>query len=132
MKPTFCMFVVFLLAGNSAAQKCKPLTVEFCSSLGYNTTYYKNLVEEQDQKAAENDINFKDFLVLDGMGCSKLVKPLACSIYAPPCLEKYGFLPPCRSFCKTVNKQCQFFIKAYQSLHERCEYTILIDFYCNL
>ncbi len=130
MKSTILSTValMFLCVGIYASDKCKPLKVDFCSSLGYSTTHFKNLVEEVDQTAAQNDINFKDFLKLNRMGCSRLVKPLACSIYAPPCLDKYGYLPPCRSFCITVSKQCHLFIKAYKSLHGRGEYKIYIFF----
>ena len=93
-----------------------PLTLDFCKGLGYNDTSKINFMK-QSQTQAKNDRLYKAWVVLDGMGCSDLIKPLTCSVYAPAYLDGYETsLPPCRSFCQTAEKQCSKFLPFMRKL----------------
>ena len=93
-----------------------PLTLDFCKGLGYNDTSKINFMK-QSQTQAKNDRLYKAWVVLDSMGCSELIKPLTCSVYAPAYLDGYKTsLPPCRSLCQTAEKQCSKFLPFMRKL----------------
>lgn len=99
--------IASLLVMIPAEKTCKRLRIKYCNGLGYRQTYKTNLVKQASQRDVAKDNLFQDLQTLDKIGCSDLVKPLACSIYAPKCIDKWGFLPPCRSVCTSVLKSCQ-------------------------
>ena len=93
-----------------------PLTLDFCKGLGYKETSQVNFMK-QSQTQAKNDRLYKAWVVLDSMGCSDLIKPLTCSVYAPAYLDVYKTsLPPCRSLCQTAEKQCSKFLPFMRKL----------------
>ena len=90
-------------------QEKVPVALDFCKGIGYKETSKINFMK-QSQAEAKNDALYKAWILLDNFGCSQLLKPLTCSVYAPAYLDGYKTsLPPCRSLCQTAERQCSKF-----------------------
>ena len=89
----------------------KKLEVDFCKGLGYQDAGKINFLKEINQTKVAQGHLLKAFEALTRTGCSKLVRPLACSLLAPPLLDRFGSLPPCRSICLAVEKSCAAVLK---------------------
>ncbi|XP_065064814.1 uncharacterized protein LOC135691020 [Rhopilema esculentum] len=94
----------------------KELGIDFCKDLGYQDTGKINFLKEINQTKVAQGYLFKAFEALDRTNCSKLVRPLACSLLAPPLLDRFGSIPPCRSMCLAVEKSCAAVLKFAASL----------------
>jgi len=111
-----CTLIAILLQSCTSQEvACKNQRLKFCAFDGIQKTPLKNLVGQSDQKQVVLDQRFKDLELLSKTGCSDLVKPFACSIFAPVCVKKFGLLPPCKSLCETVKSSCKPFLALEQS-----------------
>ncbi len=129
------LIAIFLQSCTSQEVACKNQRLKFCAFDGVQKTPLKNLVGQSDQKQVVLDQRFKDLELLSRTGCSDLVKPFACSIFAPVCVKKFGLLPPCKSLCETVKSSCKPFLAVGQKQHRksRGEFNCLFLFhYSNL
>ncbi len=104
------VLLVVILQSCSSSKVCKRQRLKFCAFSGVRKTPIKNLVDQSSQKQVRRDKRYKDFEALSATGCSNLVRPFACSIYAPVCLETFGSLPPCKSLCQKVRDSCKRYI----------------------
>ncbi len=105
------LLAIALQACLSLKIKCKRQRLEFCNFAGFRKTTATNLVEQGDQEQVALDQRFKNLKLLSQTGCSDLVRPFACSIFAPVCHKKFGMLPPCKSLCEKVKSGCKRFLK---------------------
>ena len=91
-----------------------PLELHFCKTLGYKKTSKVNFMKQTQQSVVKQDYRYKALKILSSSGCSDLVKPYTCAIYAPQVLKPHGALPPCRSLCTRTEKQCDWMVKFFK------------------
>ncbi|XP_066925316.1 secreted frizzled-related protein 3-like [Clytia hemisphaerica] len=97
--------------GGQSNDRCHPLTIPMCKSLGYNMTTYRPNIYNKDgpQMAArylkyfENELCFEDLLFF------------ACTLYNPICIENHQEpVLPCRSECRKTKRQCKDTLKKFK------------------
>eukprot|EP00795_Rhopilema_esculentum_P002685 gene2685-893_t len=131
----WCGAFIWLFAAVSFAESTKvsqdivkmlqeevPLQLHFCKSLGYKNTSKVNFMKQTQQSVVKQDSRYKALQILSSSGCSDLVKPYTCAIYAPPVVKPYGALPPCRSLCTRTEKQCEQMMKVFKKVKFFCNY----------
>uniref|UniRef100_A0AAU7ECB1 Frizzled9/10 protein n=1 Tax=Terebratalia transversa TaxID=34513 RepID=A0AAU7ECB1_TERTR len=92
--------------------KCVPIEIPFCKNMKYNFTSMPNLVGNDDQNAASQEVN--QFTPLVQVGCSSMLSFFLCSMYAPMCTEQVEetlIIPICQSMCLKVREQCEPILK---------------------
>ena len=97
----------------SSSKVCKKQQMQFCDFDGVGQTVQTpltNLLGQSSQRQIALDKRFRALQLLHETGCSELVKPFTCSIFAPVCLEDLGLLPPCKSLCEKVKSSCDGFV----------------------
>lgn len=85
----------------------KTLDVDFCKGLGYNYSSVMNFFMDEDSRSTAKNVIFRALSFLDRTSCSKLIKPLTCSIFAPSFVELFGAVPPCKSMCQEAERSCR-------------------------
>ena len=88
----------------SCQHKCQPLTIHRCKSLNYSSTMFPNFENHSSQVQAVKMI--QQLNPLFNIQCSPDLVYFACFYYAPFCNSFGKPLPPCRSLCKRVRKNC--------------------------
>ena len=85
----------------------EPLNLNFCKGLGYDFSATMNFFLERNTSGLVSNAIFRALSLLDRTSCSKLIKPYACGLLAPPFTGAFGAIPPCRSFCQTAEESCK-------------------------
>ncbi|XP_047484369.1 uncharacterized protein LOC125036046 [Penaeus chinensis] len=85
--------------------KCEPLSVPLCKSMSYNQTIFPNLLSHSSQAEAAREL--EQFIPLIRSKCSPHLELFLCSMYAPVCTILEKPLPPCRSLCLTMRRDCE-------------------------
>ncbi|XP_063598949.1 uncharacterized protein LOC134775395 [Penaeus indicus] len=84
--------------------KCEPLSVPLCKGVNYNHTIIPNLLSHSSQ--AQAALEMEQFIPLLRSKCSPHMEFFLCSVYAPVCTILEKPLPPCRSLCVTLRRDC--------------------------
>lgn len=90
----------------STQRKCEDLTIAVCRQLPlkYNRTFVPNFDKQRTQKEAEQSI--QQIITSMNTLCSRDFLYLVCAYYAPICTPYGSMIPPCRSLCKRVKRDC--------------------------
>ncbi|XP_042239053.1 frizzled-2-like isoform X2 [Homarus americanus] len=87
------------------SRPCEALQEGMCQGLGYEATFFPNLLNHKSQDLASAEL--LSFLPLIEVECSEVLREFLCTLYMPVCTN-YGFhLPPCRSLCKQAREGCE-------------------------
>ncbi|XP_032412429.1 uncharacterized protein LOC116715842 isoform X1 [Xiphophorus hellerii] len=86
-------------SGKDDSLSCKPLTTNFCQSVGYKTTRYPNGVQ---------GFSVHQIGQIVQTGCSPHVNILMCRVVVPECGPgDESRMKPCRALCEKVKKDCE-------------------------
>ncbi|XP_042874602.1 protein mom-5-like [Penaeus japonicus] len=72
--------------------------------MSYNQTIFPNLLHHSTQEQAT--LEMEQFRPLIHTKCSSHLELFLCSVYAPVCTVLEKPLPPCRSLCLALTKDC--------------------------
>ena len=92
--------------------RCEPIDIALCKGLSYNLTIMPNLAGHTRQSDAGLQIN--TFAPILRTQCSSYLQLFLCSVYAPVCTMLERALPPCRSLCVKVKRDCKHFMTAFR------------------
>ena len=84
---------------------CEDIRVNLCRNLPYNKTVMPNLMGNQNQQDAENDIH--QYHPLVKLECSPDIQLFICSMFTPVCTIITKALPPCRELCESAKAGCE-------------------------
>ena len=89
-------------------RKCEPLKLNYCKSIGYNTTTYPNYLDHNSIEEVEADvIAFRE--LVDGE-CFRQAFDFVCRLLQPPCEVRDPFEPSpgqiCRHYCQEFISGC--------------------------
>ena len=91
--------------------RCEPIDIALCKGLSYNRTIMPNLAGHTRQSDAGLQIN--TFAPILQTQCSSDMQLFLCSVYAPVCTTLEEALPPCRSLCVKVKRDCRHVMIAF-------------------
>lgn len=97
--------------GNDALDRCEPIVMPMCKDLPYNKTIFPNLMGNQNQEEASNQIHIYQPLVK--IQCSVDIQLFLCSMYAPVCTILEKPLKPCRDLCESARNGCEELMKTF-------------------
>lgn len=97
--------------GNYLKYRCEPIAMPMCIDIAYNETIFPNLMGNQNQEDASNNIHI--FQPLVKIKCSPDIQLFLCSMYAPVCTDLGRPLKPCRSLCESARKGCEDLMKTF-------------------
>nr|VZI45416.1 unnamed protein product [Spirometra erinaceieuropaei] len=93
-------------------EKCVPIEIPMCKSIGYNLTYMPNEFNHETQEEAGLEVH--QFYPLVKINCSADLRLFLCSLYAPICVPNWHWrLPACRSLCESARKGCTPVMRLY-------------------
>ena len=97
-----------ILTITDAPPMCEPLTVPFCSTMGYTHTLLPNARGYTNQTDAFNELS--DFFPLLDTNCSNVFPSFLCFYYFPTCITQDNgpiSFKTCRNLCEHVRSRCE-------------------------
>nr|AQT19762.1 hypothetical protein Smed-fzd-1 [Schmidtea mediterranea] len=109
---------VFLFINNIRAvndpynqPNCEKIKVPACQGLLYQMTIFPNHMLHSTQDEAALEIN--EYVPLMRIKCHGSLQLFLCSLYFPVCTIMKKALPPCRSLCLQIKKECEPILKKF-------------------
>ena len=99
--------------------KCVPITLDFCSGIGYNETIVMSSTVPNDltkkNSQEESYLELKGYEpLIEKTQCSKNLRLLLCSVYLPFCHANHEKgIVACRPMCEEVKSKCEKHLEAY-------------------